>query len=91
MTIIRNIVMFIISAALLFFALTAGLIVFGVLIVLGIAFLIYFKLRNKEIINDISQMGMHQEPPSPTIDGDYEVVEAEFEVIDDKEPVTKDD
>ena len=90
MSIFRSLIMFLSGIITLIFAFTFGAVVLVVLLVVGLAFWAYFKLNKKKIINDISQMGMGREPEPETIDGDYEVVEAEFEVIEEKEPVKKD-
>lgn len=65
-------------------AFTFGIFIFAVLAVVGLLFVGYFKLRKKEIINRMDQMGMGREPESPTIDGEYEVLDAEFEVLEEK-------
>ena len=90
MTILRNFIMFFGGIIMMVLAFTFGAIIFVVLALIGLAFWGYFKLNKKNIINNINQMGMGREPESSTIDGDYEVVDAEFEVLEEKEPVKKD-
>lgn len=90
MSLFRNLIMFLGGIVMMIFAFTFGAFIFAVLAVIGLIFWAYFKLQKKEIINSMEQMGMGQEPPSQTIDGDYEVVEAEFEVIEEKDPAKKD-
>ena len=83
MPLIRNIIMLFGGLAMLFFAFTAGIFIFAILAVIGLAFTIYFKLRKKDIINRMEQMGMGTEQDSPTIDAEYEVVDADYEIIED--------
>ena len=76
------------GAVMLVFAFTFGLVILVVLAVVGIGFAIWFKLRQKDIIKKMEEMGMHphsEEPDSQTIDGDFEVIDEPHEVIEEKD------
>lgn len=68
----------------LFIALTAGLIIFGVLAVIGLALMLYFKLRGKEIIQPYQEMGQ----PYQEVD-EGNTIEADYEIIDEEEHESK--
>lgn len=67
-------------------ALMAGIFVFAILAVIGLGFAIWFRLRQKEILNSMEEMGSGHRPPPGTIEGDYEVIEEETVVIEQKDP-----
>ena len=82
---LRNILVLIGGMVALAFALTFGLFIIVLLGIIGLGFVAYFKLRGKEIINPVDQMGMGREPDnhdSQTIDAEYEVVEEEEKRLD---------
>ncbi len=71
----------------IFFIFTFGIVILAVLALVGIGFAVWFKLRQKDIINKMEEMGMHhraEQPDSQTIDGDFEVIDEPVEVIEEK-------
>ena len=88
MAVLRNLLIMLSGIIVMFFAVSFGLVVFLLLGVVGLVFWGYFKLRQKDIIHKMNEMGMNpqhrasEHDDAQTIDAEYEVVEEPLEKLD---------
>ena len=81
MAILRNLFLLLSGAVTIFLAVTFGIFIFAFLAIVGLLFWGYFKLRQKDIIHKMNEMGM---PPSPHHPDDGQTIEAEYEVVEEE-------